>query len=43
MDAVFVSVHGAVFINWLPPRERFNSGYFSQQILQRLSQILHCK
>jgi hypothetical protein len=41
MLAVFVSVHGAIFINWLPPGERFNSGYFCQQILKPPSQILH--
>jgi hypothetical protein len=28
--AVILSVHGAIFINWLRPEERFNSGYFRQ-------------
>jgi hypothetical protein len=38
---VFLSVHRAVFINWLSPRKRFNSGYFCHQIHEPLSQILH--
>jgi hypothetical protein len=41
MLAVFSSVNGAIFISWLPPREKFSSGYFCERILERLSEILH--
>jgi hypothetical protein len=41
MLAVFLSVHGAILMNSLEPGERFNRGYFCQQILEPLSQIRH--
>jgi hypothetical protein len=41
MLTVFFSTHGAIFINWRPPRENFNSGYFCEQKLGLLSDILH--
>jgi hypothetical protein len=36
-----LSIHGAIFIDWLPPRERSNGGYFCENIPESLSQILH--
>jgi hypothetical protein len=39
---VFLSIHSAIFINWLPPGEKFNSGYFCEKILELLSQVLRC-
>jgi hypothetical protein len=41
MLIVFLSVNGAILINWLPPREKVDSGYFCERILKLLSEILH--
>jgi hypothetical protein len=37
---VFRSINGAIFINCLSPREKINSGYFCEKLLDPLSQIL---
>jgi hypothetical protein len=41
MLTVFLSVRGAVLINWLPPQAKFNSTYFCQNLLEPLAHILH--
>jgi hypothetical protein len=41
MLLVFLSIHGAIFISRLPPGEKINSGYFCEQIIGSLSEILH--
>jgi hypothetical protein len=41
MLTVFLSIHGVIFIDWLPPGEKFNSGYFCKKILEPSSQVLH--
>jgi hypothetical protein len=41
MLTVFLSVRGAVLINWLPPQAKFNSTYFCQNVLDPLAHILH--
>jgi hypothetical protein len=41
MLTVFLSVRGAVLINWLPPQVKFNNTYFCQNLLQPLAHILH--
>jgi hypothetical protein len=41
MLTVFLSVRGAVLINWLPPRAKFNSTYFCQNVLEVLAHIPH--
>jgi hypothetical protein len=41
MLTVFLSVRGAVLINWLPPQAKFNSTYFCQNLLEALAHILH--
>jgi hypothetical protein len=43
MFTVFLSIAGGIFINWLPPREEFNSDYFCEKILKPLSEILHSR
>ena len=40
MLTVFLSVRGAILINWLPADEKFNSGYFCSNVLEPLAQIL---
>jgi hypothetical protein len=40
MVTMFLSIHGAIFIDWLPPGEKFTSGYFCEKILDPLSQVL---
>jgi hypothetical protein len=41
MLAVVLRINGAILINWLTPREKFNSHYFCEKILEPLSEILH--
>jgi hypothetical protein len=41
MLTVFLSVRGAVLINWLPPQAKFNSTDFGQKMLEPLAHILH--
>jgi hypothetical protein len=41
MVTVFFGINGAVFINWPPPGEKFDSGYFYEEILDPLSETLH--
>jgi hypothetical protein len=36
---VFLSIHGAIFIVWVPPGEKFNSGHFCKKILEPLFQV----
>jgi hypothetical protein len=35
MLTVFLSLHGAIFIDWLQPGEKFNSGYFWEEYSSR--------
>jgi hypothetical protein len=37
----FPSVHGAIFIDWFPAGEKFNSGYCCEEIHDPLSQVWH--
>jgi hypothetical protein len=40
MLTVFLSIHSAIFIDWLPPWEEFNSGYFCEKRPEPLFQVL---
>jgi hypothetical protein len=40
MLKAFLGIHGAIFIDWFPPEERFNSEYFCEKIRRNLSQVL---
>jgi hypothetical protein len=40
VPAVFPRIHGTIFIDWLPPGEKSNSGYF-YKIFEQLSEVLH--
>jgi hypothetical protein len=31
MLTMFLSIHGTIFVDWLPPGENFNSGYFCEK------------
>jgi hypothetical protein len=41
MLTMLLSIHGAIFINYLPSDENFNNSCFCQMILESLDQILH--
>jgi histone-lysine N-methyltransferase SETMAR len=41
MLIVFLSVNGAILINWLPLEEKVDCGYFCEKILKPLSEIVH--
>jgi hypothetical protein len=41
MLTVLLSVHDTIFINGLPPEKKFIRGYFCEQMLRKLSEILH--
>jgi hypothetical protein len=40
---VFLSINGAIFINWLPPGEKINSANSCEKMLRSLSEILHSR
>jgi hypothetical protein len=40
MLTVFLSINGAVLINWLPYGGRFNTSYFCNEILRPLSETM---
>jgi hypothetical protein len=41
MAAVGFSIYGAIFINWPPPMEKFNSDHFHEQILGQF--LISCR
>jgi hypothetical protein len=41
MLTVLLSIDGAILINWLTAREKFNSGYFYEKTLELLFEVLH--
>jgi hypothetical protein len=40
MLTVFLSIDSAIFIDWLPPGDKFNRGFFYDKMLEPLSQVL---
>jgi hypothetical protein len=43
MLTVFLSINSAIFINSLPPGEKFNSGHFCEKMLEPPSEIVHSR
>jgi hypothetical protein len=41
MLTAFLNTNSVIFINWLPPGEKFDNGYFCEGILEPLSRIMH--